>query len=214
MPRYFFHFYDSNSKNLARDLEGARFSGFRNAKNEAIGLAQDIAGLGVDRSMWQVLVIDENGNQVLMLPLSRFRPRKFRPWMDLVHRVATYEPRFRPGVFTWLLMAAVLAMAGQAAVLTPRTSEPSPSSYRLASAEAKGIAVNVRFVPRTSIAEIEDFLQAYKASLADGPSPRGFYRLRILDSTATPEELKLVVEKMANESIISLVAVERIEGER
>jgi hypothetical protein len=214
MPRYFFHFYDFNSKNLARDSEGAVFSGFRKAKNEAIGLARDIAELGVDRSTWQVLVIDENGNQVLRLPLSRFRPRKFRPWIDLVHRVATYEPRFRPGVFTWLLMAAVLAMAVQAAVLTPRASEPSRGRYHLASAEAKGIAVNVRFVPRTSIAEIEDFLQAYKATLVNGPLPRGFYRLRILDSAASPEELKLVVERMANESIISLVAVERIEGER
>lgn len=200
--------------NLVRDSEGALFSGFREAKNEAIGLGQDIAGLGIDRSTWQVLVIDENGDQVLRLPLSEIRARKFRPWIDLAHRIATYEPRFRSQLFTWLVTAAVLVMIAQAAILTPRIRGLSGSSYHLASAETKGITVNVRFVPRTSIADIEKFLLAYKASLVAGPLRGGWYSLRISDSTASPTELKNIVSKMTRENIVSLVVVERIEDGR
>lgn len=211
MPRYFFYLYDSSSKNLVRDSEGGLFSSFRDAKNEAIGLGKDIARLGIDRSTWQVLVIDETGNQVFRLPLAEMRARKFRRWIDLAHRIATYEPRFRSHVFTYLLMAALLATIGQAVVSTPQLREPGRGSYRLASAETPGTTVDVRFDPRASIADIEKFLQAYKASFVNGPLPGGWYRLRISDSIASPEELKNIVSRLARESIVSLVAVGRVE---
>jgi hypothetical protein len=115
MARYFFHLYDTKSKNLVRDSEGAVFSSFNNAKNETIALARDIAALGIDRSTWQVLVIDEDGHQVLRVSLSKVQARKFRPWIDLAHRIVTYQPRLRSGVFTCLLTAAVLVMVGHGA---------------------------------------------------------------------------------------------------
>lgn len=207
MARYFFHLYDADSKNLVRDSEGAEFSSLVEAKNEAIGLSQGIAGLGIDRSTWEVLVIDEDGRQVLSVPLSKVRIRKFRRWVDLARRIATYQPRFRSDIFTWLLMAAVLAMIGEAIVLTLRVREPSRSSYQLASAEAAASTLYVRFVSRTSMAEIEDFMQAYKASLVKGPSPDGWYRLRISGSAASPEELRSIARKMAQEHIVSLAFV-------
>jgi hypothetical protein len=211
MPRYFFYLYDSSSKNLVRDSEGVLLSGLRDAKNEAIGLGKDIARLGIDRSTWQVLVIDENGDRVLRVPLSEIRARKFQSWIDLAHRIATYEPRFRSHVFTYLLMAAVLAMIGQAVVLTPQFRESGRSSYHLASVDAEGTTVDVRFVPRTSLADIEKFLRAYNASLVNGPLRGGWYRLRIADSSASPAELKDIASKMKQEDIVSLVAVGRIE---
>lgn len=211
MPRYFFHLYDSNTKNLVRDSEGAIFSSFREAKNEAIGLGRNIAGLGIDRSTWQVLVVDDNGDQVLRMPLSHVRARKFQPWIDLAHRIATYQPRFRSGVFTWLLAAAALVMIGQAIVLTLRVRDQGRGDYHLASAEAAGSTLYVRFVAQTSLADVENFMQVYEAALVNGPLPGGWYRFRISGSAASPEELKNIARKMAKERIVSLVFVGRGE---
>jgi len=214
MARYFFHLYDADSKNLVRDSEGAVFSSVAEAKNEAIGLGQDIAGLGIDRSTWQVLVIDENGHEVLKVPLSKVPARKFQSWIDVAHRIATYQPRFRSGVFTWLLAVAMLTMAGQAIILMLHVREPSDGNYHLASAEAEASTLYVRFVPRTSIENIENFMQTYKASLVNGPLPGGWYRFRVSGATASPEELKNIAKKMAQENIVSLAFVGRGEDGR
>jgi hypothetical protein len=214
MARYFFYLYDGDSKNLVRDSEGAEFSSLAEAKNEAIGLGQDIVGHGIDRSTWQVLVIDENGHQVLRVPLSKVRARKFRTWIDLAHRIATYQPRFRSWVFTWLLTAAVLAMIGQAIVFMLRVKESSDSSYHLASAEAESRTLYVRFVSKANIADIETFMQIHKTFLVSGPLPGGWYRLRVSGSAASPEELRNIARTMAQEDIVSLVFVGRSEDVR
>jgi hypothetical protein len=78
----------------------------------------------------------------------------------------------------------------------------------------EGTAVNIRFVPGTSIAAIEKFPQAYKASLVNGQVPGGWYRVRISDSTAAPEELKRVASKMRQEAIVSLAVVADVEEGR
>jgi hypothetical protein len=39
-------------------------------------------------------------------------------WLDLARRIATYEPKFRPHIFAWLLAALVFAAIVQAAVTT------------------------------------------------------------------------------------------------
>jgi hypothetical protein len=156
-----------------------------------------------------VLVVDENGHEVLKVPLAKVQARRFQSWIDLARRIATYQPRFRSGVFTLLLTAAVLAMIGQAIVLTLRVREQSDSSYHLASAEAEASTLYVRFVPRTSIEDIENFMQAYKASLVDGPLPGGWYRFRVSGAAASPEELKDIARKMAQERIVSLAFVGR-----
>lgn len=214
MARYFFHLYDADSKNLVRDSEGAEFSSLAEAKTEAIGWAQDIAGLAIDRSTWQVLVIDENGQQVLRMPLAKVRVRRFRRWIDAVHRIATYQPRLRSGAFTWLVMVAVLVMIGEAIVLTLRVRQPDSGSYRLASVEAEASTLYVRFVSQASIADIETFMEAYKASLVNGPLPGGWYRFRISGLAASPDELKSIARKMAQEHIVSLAFVGRSEDGR
>lgn len=214
MARYFFHLYDVNSKNLVRDSEGAVFSSLDEAKTEARGLAQGIAGLAIDRSTWQVLVIDENGQQVLKMPLAEVRVSTLRRWIDRAHRIAMYQPRLRSSAFTWLLTAAVLVMIGQAIVSMLRVREPDSGSYHLASVEAEASTLYVRFVSRTSIADIETFMEAYKVSLVNGPLPGGWYRFRISGLAASPEELKSVARKMAQEQIVSLAFVGRSEDGR
>jgi hypothetical protein len=206
MARYFFHLYNANSKNLVRDSEGGVFSSLAEARSEAIALGRDIAGLGIDRSTWQVLVIDENGHEILVVPLAKVQARRFQSWIDLARRIATYQPRFRSSIFTLLLTAAVLAMIGQAIVLT-HVREQSDSTYHLASAEAEASTLYVRFVPRTSIEDIESFMYAYKASLVNGPLPGGWYRFRVSGAAISPEELRAIARIMAQERIVSLAFV-------
>jgi hypothetical protein len=84
---------------------------------EAIGLARDIATHGLHGTGWQVIVTEADA-VVLTVSHSDIRPRRMKPWLDLARRIATYEPRFRPHIFAWLLTALVFAAIVQAAVTT------------------------------------------------------------------------------------------------
>jgi hypothetical protein len=47
MPRYFFHLYDGDSKNLVRDSEGALLPGCREAKTRQLAYARILPGSGL-----------------------------------------------------------------------------------------------------------------------------------------------------------------------
>ena len=117
MPRYFFHLFEGDTQNLVRDSQGISLSDAGEATKEAIGLARDIVHHGLHGSTWQILVADGNAAIVLKLPLSEVRPRRVRPWLDLARRIATYEPKLRPRIFTWLLTVVVLSAIMQTATL-------------------------------------------------------------------------------------------------
>jgi hypothetical protein len=91
MPRYFFNVLEGHSENLARDSEGVEFSSLNEAREEAVGLARDFAKHGFYRSMqaWELVVADENGHELLTVPLSDIGPRKIREG-----RGETAETRF------------------------------------------------------------------------------------------------------------------------
>jgi hypothetical protein len=212
MPRYFFHLWDGNRKNLDRDSEGALFANVDEAKKEAIGLGQDIVRHGMHRAAWQLVVTDENGDCAFTVPLIDIRARKMRAWLDLAHRIVTYEPQFRSRLFTWLLLAAVLAMITQATVVTERIR--GRDNYQLASVQAGRAVINVRFSQGTSVADVSKFLDAYKASLTSCPLPSGWYCLRIADSTTPRAKLEKIVNKMKKETIVSSAIVTYIGQEQ
>jgi len=122
MPRYYFHLLDESTANLVRDSAGASLLDASEAKREAVSLAQDIIRHRLHGSKWQIVVTDANTNVVLRVPLSGLRPRKIQAAFDRVRRVARrialYEPRLRPHIFTWLLMAVVLALILQSLMLS------------------------------------------------------------------------------------------------
>ena len=121
MPRYYFHLLEECATNLVRDSVGASLRNSGEAKREAMALAQDIVRHRMHRSNWQIIVTDGNGNVVLSLPLSSVRPRRITNLLDQVRGFLFYEPRFRPQIFTWLLIAAVLALFIQSMVLSDLT---------------------------------------------------------------------------------------------
>jgi len=50
MPRYFFHLCDGDRRDLVKDFDGVLFVGLREAKQEAIGLGQDIVSHGIHQA--------------------------------------------------------------------------------------------------------------------------------------------------------------------
>jgi hypothetical protein len=110
MPRYYFHFVDLKTANLVRDSAGVSLLNSNQAKREAISLARDILRHPIQAGNWQVVVTDATASVILRVPLSGVRARKFEAAFNLIRRVAFYEPRFGPHVFTWLLAAAVVAI--------------------------------------------------------------------------------------------------------
>jgi uncharacterized protein DUF6894 len=205
MPRYFFHLFEDGDLNLVRDSEGAPFASSREAKNEAIALARDIAEHRLYQPTWQIVVTDENADIVSRVSLSEIHPSIAQFLLKLARRIAIYEPRFQPYLFTWLLVATVMSMIGQGAVLNSMSRHRANISERLDVAP-KATIVEVRFAPAKTMAEISQFLEAYKASLVDGPLPSGSYRLRISDGILPPEVTADIVNRMMQDKIVAFAA--------
>jgi hypothetical protein len=207
MPRYFFNIMEGHSQNLVRDIEGAVLSGAGEARKEAIGLAQDITRHGIHEptQTWTVIVTDENGDEVLTVPLSGIPARKAQGPFDFGNRIAKLESSFGRGTIVWLIGAAVLAIAVQTAVTAVYFAQQR-GSYQTASAPAEGSLVAVRFAAQANMTDVTEFLETYQATLAGGPRPGNLYRLRIGGTTLPQAELAKIVGRMAQEKVVELAA--------
>jgi hypothetical protein len=207
MPRYFFNIMEGRSQNLVRDIEGALLSGAGEARKEAIGLAEDITRHGIHEptQAWTVIVTDENGDEVLTVPLSGIPARKTQGWFGLGNRIAKLESSFGRDTIVWLIGAALLAITVQTAITAVHDTQPR-GSYQTASAPTEGALVAVRFAAQASMAEVTKFLEAYQASLAGGPRPGNLYRLRIGETTLPQAELAKIVRRMTQEKVVEFAA--------
>ena len=210
MPRYFFNVVDGNSKNLLRDSEGAVFSDLGEARKEAVGWAQDFARHDFPKSIqtWKVLVFDENGDVVLTIPLSEVRLRKMaRVWLDLGRKINKNECGFDSRILVWLIAAAILTVILHAHLNTAAPVTGIGGSYHMASASNENAVVAVRFASDASLVDITEFLDAYKASLVDGPHSGGLYKLRIANANLPQNGIGEIVGRMAQEKVVEFVAV-------
>ena len=139
MPRYFFNIMEGHSQNLVRDIEGALLADAGEARKEALGLAQDITSHGIHQptQTWAVIVTDEQGDEVLTVPLSGIAARRTRGPFGLGSHIAKLESSIGRGTIVWLMGAAVLAITVQTAVTTFRDARQA-GSYQTASAPAQG----------------------------------------------------------------------------
>ena len=211
MPRYFFNMMEGGSQNLVRDIDGILLADASKARQEAIGLAQDITSHGLVESMktWTVVVTDEAGAEVLTIPLSEIGARKATyTERHLIGRgVAKLDSRVGPGTVVWIMAAAALAMA---AALTKSRLAQESGGYQTASAlpsvaaATEGAIVAVRFKPQASVADVTKFLKAYAATLCGGPLPGNLYRLRVGDANLPQGELAKVIARMAQEAAVEL----------
>lgn len=206
MPRYFFNIMEGHSQNLVRDIEGALLSGTGEARKEALGLAQDITRHGMHEPLqtWSVIVTDENGDEVLTVPLSQAPARKTRSAFALGGRIAKLESSFGRGTILWLIGAAVLVISVPTAIRTVHLGQQR-DGYQTASASTAGAFVAVRFAAQASMDEVSKFLDAYHASFVDGPRLGNMFRVRIADTTLPPQELTQIVRRMGKEKVVELV---------
>ena len=207
MPRYFFNIAEGHSHNLVRDTEGALLAGVQEARSEAIGLARDITRHGIHKpaQTWTVIVTDENGDEVLTVPLSGIGARKTPASFDLGNRIAKFESSLGRGTIVWLIGAAMLAITVQAAITTMRLAQQG-GGYQTASAPTQSSLVAVRFAPQASMAEITKFLDVYEASVAGGPQPGNLFRLRISDTSLPRAELAKIVGRMTQDKVVEFAA--------
>jgi hypothetical protein len=207
MPRYYFNIMEGHSQKLVRDIEGALLSGASEARKEALGLARDITRHGIHEptQTWTVIVTDEQGDEVLTVPLAGVPARREHGPFDLGRRFAKFESAFARSTVVWLMGAAVLAITAQTAMTTFRDARQA-GSYQTASAPAESALVAVRFASQASMADIGKFLDDYHASLAGGPQPGNLYRLRVGATTLPQGELAGIVGRMGQEKVVEFAA--------
>ena len=181
-------------------------SGTGEARKEALGLAQDITRHGIHEPLqtWTVIVTDENGDEVLTVPLSEAPARKTKSAFALGGRIAKLESSFGRGTILWLIGAAVLAVSVPTAIRTVHLGQQH-EGYQTASAPAAGAFVAIRFAAQASMEDVSKFLEAYHASLADGPRPGNMFRVRIGDTALPPPELTQIVSRMGKEKVVEFV---------
>src|ERR1700737_5170772 len=102
MPRFFFNVGEGGTKNIAKDSEGVVLDSVREAEKQAIGFARELVQHKEIPRAFKVVVTDENGTQVLTLPLSEVRGRS-QLWLDLHRRFAALESNLGPRAFAGLI---------------------------------------------------------------------------------------------------------------
>jgi hypothetical protein len=114
-----------------------------------------------------------------------------------------YFANLSPRTMAMAASFAVLALALQGFMLVDIFTKPQSeiSGYGL-SAEHHGTFATVRFVRQANAGEITNFLQDYQATLVDGPTPAGVYKVRLGMTSLAKEELARIVQRMRRERIV------------
>jgi hypothetical protein len=99
---------------------------------------------------------------------------------------------------------ATLAIALQGFLLVDVFTKPQSylQSNELGAEPGHGTFAMVRFARQASAAEITSFLQNYQATLVDGPTPGGLYRIRLAMTSRAKEELARIVQRMRQDRVV------------
>jgi anti-sigma-K factor RskA len=134
---------------------------------------------------------------------------KIRSVRAVAARIAAVIAGLSPRTLAITAAAAVLAIAVQAFVLLGVLTKPQ-ATYQTAAVDSgthkRGAFALVRFAKEASAAEITKFLEAYKATLVDGPKAGGFYRVKVAMTALAKEELARIVMRMQHEQVVEFAA--------
>ena len=98
---------------------------------------------------------------------------------------------------------AVLAIALQAFMLVDIFTKPGADKPQVLSHErVAGTYAMIRFARQASAAEITNFLQNYQATLVDGPTPTGLYRVRVAVTSLAKEEVGHLIARIRQERVV------------
>ena len=107
-------------------------------------------------------------------------------------------------------MAALAIMLQAGLIAGFVLKERNAASYETASVPTdvtdKGSSVLIRFQPQAAAADITNFLETNKLSIADGPSAGGLYRVRIAAAKLPKADLARVVKTLQQDKVVGFVA--------
>jgi len=119
---------------------------------------------------------------------------------------ATFSARCRRG-----RSPTALAIVLQAAVIGGIVlKEQNAGGYQTASvsgtASGDGAFALIRFQPQASAADITQFLETNKLSIAGGPAAGGLYRVRIAETKLPKADLERRMQSLKSDKIVGFIA--------
>jgi hypothetical protein len=131
---------------------------------------------------------------------------------NLGARIAEFFADLSPRRLAWSAGAAALAILLQAGVITGiMLKEKSAAGYETASVPSsvtgEGSYVLIRFQPQADAADITQFLEANKLSIADGPSAGGLYRVRVTATKLPNADVARIVTRLQDDKVVGFIAM-------
>jgi anti-sigma factor RsiW len=131
--------------------------------------------------------------------------------INLRARIAEFFESLSPRTLAWSASAAALAIVLQAGIIAGvLLKEKGVGGYEIASVPANvaGDATYalIRFQPQASAADVTQFLETNKLSIAGGPSAGGLYRVRIADKKLPQTDAARIVKTLQADKVVGLIA--------
>jgi anti-sigma factor RsiW len=138
------------------------------------------------------------------------RPAVVSP--NLGARIRDFFAELSPRTLAWSASAAALAILLQAGVIAGIVlKEKSAGGYETAAAPKSvagdGTYALIRFQPQATAADITNFLETNKLSIADGPSAGGLYRVRIAAKATPKADLDRILKTLQDDKVVGFIAV-------
>jgi anti-sigma factor RsiW len=181
---------------LARDPQLARqYAAVRDELAETIHLNEDL-GAPSAKAM-----------QKLFAAIDKEPARKASASLNLSAKLTEFLASLSPRTLAYAGGAAALALLLQAGVIGAVLVKDRGASFQTASyggtQAAPGAYALVRFQPTATAADIAGLLDAYKATIVDGPKA-GLFRLRIGASAVSNTEMTQLLGKLQAEKVVGL----------
>jgi hypothetical protein len=129
---------------------------------------------------------------------------------NIAARLSGVMASLSPRALAWSAVAAALAIVLQAGVITSVVLKDRPAGgYQTASAPtapADSSYAMVRFAPQATAADITNFLEANKLSVAAGPMAGGLYRVRVAVTALPKDALARTVAKLREDKTVDFIA--------
>jgi hypothetical protein len=141
---------------------------------------------------------------------------------NLGARIGEFFASLSPRTLAWSATGAALAIVLQAGLIAGvMLKENGPAGYETASAPANvsgqgGIGVPsafqgdyalIRFQPKATAAEVSQFLETNKLSIAGGPSAGGLYRVRVAAAKLPKTDLDRLVKTLQESKVVGFIAI-------
>jgi anti-sigma factor RsiW len=131
--------------------------------------------------------------------------------INLGARIREFFADLSPRTLAWSASAAALAILLQAGLIAGiMLKEKSAGGYETASAPASvagdGAYALIRFQPQANAAEIDNFLETNKLSIAGGPSAGGLYRVRIARTKLSGADRDRIVKTLQADKVVGFIA--------